>query len=115
MRDTASPEIIRQSSASFLGGPRLITLAGVNRRLEVIYERAAIILQRHKTQVHHFKSEAADPLHQPHEGTLIGQPGAKGRRARVVIAQSSNSAHSAVPAWPTKVISYVWHRIGIMP
>ena len=40
--------------------------------------------RRHEVQVHHFKSEAeaADPLHQPHEGTLIGQLGAKGRRAR---------------------------------
>ena len=86
MHDTASPEITRQVSASFFGGPRLITLTGVNRRLEVIYERAAIILQRrHEVQVHHFKSEAADPLHQPHEGTLIGQLGAKGRLSLIHI------------------------------
>jgi len=38
--------------------------------------------RRHEVQMHHFKSEAADPLHQPHEGTLMGQLGAKGRRAR---------------------------------
>ena len=72
--------------------------------------------RRHEVQVHHFKFEAADPLHQPHEGTLIGQ---LARRVVVpgpmVIAQSSNSAHSAVPAWPMKVISYAWHRIRIMP
>ena len=66
VHDTASPEITRQASASFLGRPRLITLTGVNRRLEVIYERAAIILaRRYEVQVHHFKSEAADPLPSP--------------------------------------------------
>jgi hypothetical protein len=49
----------------------------------VIRARSAISgWRRHEVQVHHFKSEASDPLHQPEEGTLIWQVGAKGGRAR---------------------------------
>ena len=32
--------------------------------------------------MHHFQSEAGDPLHQPVEGSLIWQLGAKSRRIR---------------------------------
>ena len=68
--------------------------------------RAAMTLVAlHEVQVHHLECEAADSLHQPHEGTLIGQrregssyPG-YGDRAVVEFA------HNAVPAWPTKMMS----------
>jgi hypothetical protein len=33
----------------------------------------------------------------------------------VVTVQSSNCAHSVLPAWPVKVISYVYGRTGIVP
>ena len=45
-------------------------------------EQPLLWWRRHEVQVHHFKSEAGDSLHQPHEGTLIWQLGAEGRRAR---------------------------------
>ena len=37
--------------------------------------------RRHQVHVDHFEPEAGDPVHEPGEGSLIGQFGAKRRRA----------------------------------
>jgi hypothetical protein len=49
-----------------------------------MHDRTSVIggWQCHEVQVDHFKPEAIDPLHEPGEGRLVWQFGAKGCRAR---------------------------------